>query len=66
LHWCAADSVDGARLAALLIPFLAIFNALLLCLWIAAIVSLASTGAIFGWDSCSLPTAAKSRSGCHR
>jgi hypothetical protein len=35
--------------ATLLIPFLAIFNALLFCLWIAAIVSLATTGAIFGW-----------------
>jgi phage shock protein PspC (stress-responsive transcriptional regulator) len=35
--------------AALLIPFLAVFNALLFCLWIAAIVSLATTGAIFGW-----------------
>jgi hypothetical protein len=27
----------------------AVFNALLFCLWIAAIVSLATTGAIFGW-----------------
>jgi phage shock protein PspC (stress-responsive transcriptional regulator) len=35
--------------AALLIPFLAVFNALLFCAWIAAIVSLATTGAIFGW-----------------
>jgi phage shock protein PspC (stress-responsive transcriptional regulator) len=35
--------------AALLIPFLAIFNAVLFCAWIAAIVSLATTGAIFGW-----------------
>jgi phage shock protein PspC (stress-responsive transcriptional regulator) len=35
--------------ATLLIPFLAVFNALLFCLWIAAIVSLATTGAIFGW-----------------
>jgi phage shock protein PspC (stress-responsive transcriptional regulator) len=35
--------------AALLIPFLAVFNALLFCLWIAAIISLATTGAIFGW-----------------
>jgi phage shock protein PspC (stress-responsive transcriptional regulator) len=33
----------------LLIPFLAVFNALLFCLWIAAIISLATTGAIFGW-----------------
>jgi hypothetical protein len=35
--------------ATLLIPFLAILNALLFCLWIAAIVSLATTGGIFGW-----------------
>ncbi len=35
--------------AALLIPFLAVFNALLFCVCIAAIVSLATTGAIFGW-----------------
>jgi phage shock protein PspC (stress-responsive transcriptional regulator) len=33
----------------LLIPFLAVFNAVLFCAWIAAIVSLATTGAIFGW-----------------
>jgi phage shock protein PspC (stress-responsive transcriptional regulator) len=35
--------------ATLLIPFLAVFNAVLFCAWIAAIVSLATTGAIFGW-----------------
>jgi phage shock protein PspC (stress-responsive transcriptional regulator) len=35
--------------ATLLIPFLAVFNAILFCAWIAAIVSLATTGAIFGW-----------------
>src|SRR6202050_5337127 len=35
--------------ATLLIPFLAFFNAVLFCAWIAAIVSLATTGAIFGW-----------------
>ena len=40
----------GSHLGAtLLIPFLAILNALLFCLWIAAIVSLATTGGIFGW-----------------
>ncbi|HEY0803194.1 MAG TPA: PspC domain-containing protein [Steroidobacteraceae bacterium] len=39
----------GSLGAGLLIPFLAILNALLFCLWIAAIVSLATTGAIFGW-----------------
>ena len=35
--------------ATLLIPFLAVSNAILFCIWIAAIVSLATTGAIFGW-----------------
>ena len=35
--------------ATLLIPFLALFNAILFCLCIAAIASLATTGAIFGW-----------------
>jgi phage shock protein PspC (stress-responsive transcriptional regulator) len=35
--------------ATLLIPFLAVFNAILFCVWIAAVVSLATTGAIFGW-----------------
>jgi phage shock protein PspC (stress-responsive transcriptional regulator) len=35
--------------ATLLIPFLAVFNAILFCAWIAAIVSLATTGTIFGW-----------------
>jgi phage shock protein PspC (stress-responsive transcriptional regulator) len=40
----------GSLGAGLLIPFLAILNALLFCLWIAAIVSLATTGAIFGWS----------------
>jgi phage shock protein PspC (stress-responsive transcriptional regulator) len=39
----------GSLGAGLLIPFLAILNAVLFCLWIAAIVSLATTGAIFGW-----------------
>jgi phage shock protein PspC (stress-responsive transcriptional regulator) len=35
--------------ATLLIPFLAVFNAVLFCAWVAAIVSLATTGTIFGW-----------------
>ncbi len=35
--------------ATLLIPFLAVFNAVLFCALIAAIVSLATTGTIFGW-----------------
>jgi phage shock protein PspC (stress-responsive transcriptional regulator) len=40
----------GGRLGAtLLIPFLAVFNAILFCACIAAIISLATTGAIFGW-----------------
>jgi phage shock protein PspC (stress-responsive transcriptional regulator) len=51
VHQFSTGAGYGGHLgAALLIPFLAVFNALLLCLWIAAIVSLASTGAIFGWD----------------
>jgi hypothetical protein len=33
----------------LLIPFTAIFSVVLFCLSIAAVVSLATTGAIFGW-----------------
>jgi hypothetical protein len=33
----------------LLIPFTAVFSVVLLCACIAAIVSLATTGAIFGW-----------------
>lgn len=41
--------------AALLIPFLAVFNAVLFCAWIAAIVSLATTGTIFGWVVGSIP-----------
>ena len=51
VHQFSTGAGYGGHLgAALLIPFLAVFNALLLCLWIAAIVSLASTGAIFGWE----------------
>jgi phage shock protein PspC (stress-responsive transcriptional regulator) len=51
VHQFSTGTGYGGHLgAALLIPFLAVFNALILCLWIAAIVSLASTGAIFGWD----------------
>jgi phage shock protein PspC (stress-responsive transcriptional regulator) len=45
----AGAGYGGHLGAALLIPFLAVFNALLFCLWIAAIISLATTGAIFGW-----------------
>ena len=51
VHQFSTGAGYGGHLgAALLIPFLAVFNALLFCLWIAAIVSLASTGAIFGWE----------------
>jgi phage shock protein PspC (stress-responsive transcriptional regulator) len=50
VHQFSTSAGYGGHLgAALLIPFLAVFNALLFCLWIAAIVSLATTGAIFGW-----------------
>jgi phage shock protein PspC (stress-responsive transcriptional regulator) len=41
--------------ATLLIPFLAFFNAVLFCVCIAAIVSLATTGAIFGWAIAGIP-----------
>jgi phage shock protein PspC (stress-responsive transcriptional regulator) len=50
VHQFSTSAGYGNHLgAALLIPFLAVFNALLFCLCIAAIVSLATTGAIFGW-----------------
>ena len=50
VHQFSTSAGYGGHLGAtLLIPFLAIFNALLFCLWIAAIISLATTGAIFGW-----------------
>jgi phage shock protein PspC (stress-responsive transcriptional regulator) len=50
VHQFSTSAGYGSHLGAtLLIPILAIFNALLLCLCIAAIVSLATTGAIFGW-----------------
>jgi phage shock protein PspC (stress-responsive transcriptional regulator) len=45
----AGAGYGGHLGATLLIPFLALFNALLFCLWIAAIVSVATTGEIFGW-----------------
>lgn len=37
------------ELLVLLFPFAGVFSVALLCLCIAAIVSLAATGAIFGW-----------------
>jgi len=50
VHQFSTGAGYGGHLGAtLLIPFLAVLNALLFCLWIAAIVSLATTGAIFGW-----------------
>src|SRR6204780_4475076 len=50
VHQFSTGAAYGGHFgAALLIPFLAVFNALLFCLCIAAIVSLATTGAIFGW-----------------
>jgi phage shock protein PspC (stress-responsive transcriptional regulator) len=50
VHQFSTGAGYGGHLGAtLLIPFLAVFNALLFCLCIAAIVSLATTGAIFGW-----------------
>src|SRR3984885_4825613 len=50
VHQFSTHAGYGGHLgAALLIPFLAVFNALLFCACIAAIVSLATTGAIFGW-----------------
>ncbi|HEX3913053.1 MAG TPA: PspC domain-containing protein [Steroidobacteraceae bacterium] len=50
VHQFSTGAGYGGHLgAALLIPFLAVFNAVLFCVWIAAIVSLATTGTIFGW-----------------
>jgi hypothetical protein len=50
VHQFSTQAGYGGHLGtALLIPFLAVFNAALFCLCVAAIVSLATTGAIFGW-----------------
>jgi phage shock protein PspC (stress-responsive transcriptional regulator) len=50
VHTFSTGAGYGSHLGAtLLIPFLAVLNALLFCLWIAAIISLATTGGIFGW-----------------
>jgi phage shock protein PspC (stress-responsive transcriptional regulator) len=50
VHQFSSGAVYGGHVGAtLLIPFLAVFNAVLFCVLIAAIVSLATTGAIFGW-----------------
>jgi phage shock protein PspC (stress-responsive transcriptional regulator) len=49
-HEFSSSAGYGGHLGAtLLIPFLAVFNAVLFCACVAAIVSLATTGAIFGW-----------------
>ena len=50
VHQFRSDADYGGHLGAtLLIPFLAVFNAVLFCACVAAIVSLATTGTIFGW-----------------
>jgi phage shock protein PspC (stress-responsive transcriptional regulator) len=50
VHQFSSSAGYGGHLGAtLLIPFLAVFNAILFCACIAAIVSLATTGALFGW-----------------
>jgi phage shock protein PspC (stress-responsive transcriptional regulator) len=50
VHQFSSNVGYGGHLGAtLLIPFLAVFNAALFCAFVAAIVSLATTGAIFGW-----------------
>jgi phage shock protein PspC (stress-responsive transcriptional regulator) len=56
VHQVSAHAGYGGHLGAtLLIPFLAVFNAVLFCLCFAAIVSLATTGAIFGWAVGGIP-----------
>jgi phage shock protein PspC (stress-responsive transcriptional regulator) len=50
VHQFSTNAGYGGHVgAALLLPFLAVLNALLFCVWIAAIISLATTGALFGW-----------------
>jgi phage shock protein PspC (stress-responsive transcriptional regulator) len=50
VHQFSEHAGYGGHVAAgLLVPFLATVNALIFCLWIVAIVSLATTGTIFGW-----------------
>jgi phage shock protein PspC (stress-responsive transcriptional regulator) len=56
VHQFSTQAGYGGHLGTtLLIPFLAVFNAVLFCLCIAAIVSLATTGAIFGWVVAGIP-----------
>jgi phage shock protein PspC (stress-responsive transcriptional regulator) len=45
----ARPGYGGQVLAGLLIPLLAILSAFVFCVWIMAMVSLATTGTIFGW-----------------
>jgi phage shock protein PspC (stress-responsive transcriptional regulator) len=50
VHQFSEHAGYGGHVAAgLLVPFLAAINALIFCLWIVAIVSLATTGTLFGW-----------------
>jgi phage shock protein PspC (stress-responsive transcriptional regulator) len=48
-HFSTPPGYGGQLIGGLLIPILAIASALLFCAWILAIISLASTGMIFGW-----------------
>ena len=48
-QFSAHAGYGGHVAAGLLVPFLATINALMFCLWLVAIVSLATTGTIFGW-----------------
>jgi phage shock protein PspC (stress-responsive transcriptional regulator) len=48
-HFSEYAGYGGHVAAGLLVPFLAVANAALFCLWIVAIVSLATTGTILGW-----------------
>jgi phage shock protein PspC (stress-responsive transcriptional regulator) len=50
VHQFTEHAGYGGHVAAgLLVPFLAAANVMIFCLWIVAIVSLASTGTLFGW-----------------
>jgi phage shock protein PspC (stress-responsive transcriptional regulator) len=48
-QFSAQPGYVGQVLAGLLIPVLAIASALLFCLWIVALISLATTATLFGW-----------------
>ena len=50
VHQFSTHSGYGSQLVAgLLIPFLAILSAVVFCLWIVALVQLATSGTFFGW-----------------